>query len=61
MQLFQSIPTEVAQNDSAMAKFALFATFPIFSNQSGSRDGLEWPISPNLQLIQFFSHQSGSE
>ena len=33
-----------------MANFTRFATFPIFSHQSGS----EWQILPNLQLFQSF-------
>ena len=33
-----------------MANFARFATFLIFPHRSG----LEWPISPDLQLFQSF-------
>ena len=36
LQLFQSFPTEVAQNDSERPISHDFATFPIFSHQSGS-------------------------
>ena len=52
LQLFQSFPTEVAQND-LNGEFAQFATFPIFSTEVAQNDS-EWPISPDSQLFQCF-------
>ena len=52
-QLFQSFPTEVAQNDSEWhisPDSQLFQSFPTKVAQNDS----EWPILPDLQLSQSF-------
>ena len=53
LQLIQSFPSEVAQNDSEwpiLLDLQLFQSFPtaVAQNDSG------WPISPDLQFFQSF-------
>ena len=53
LQLFQSFPTKVAQNDSEqpiLLDLQLFQSFPTKVAQNDS----EWPISPDSQLFQSF-------
>ena len=59
LQLFQSFPTEVAQNDSEWAILPDLQLFQSFPTEVAQND-LEQPISPNSQL-PIFSHRSGSE
>ena len=46
-QLFQSFPTEVAQNDSISSDSQLFQSFPTKVAQNDS----EWSILPDSQLF----------
>ena len=63
LQLFQSFPTKVAQNDlewPILPDLQLFQSFPT----KGAHNDSEWPISPDLQLFQSFPTevaQNGSE
>ena len=53
LQLFQSFPSEVAQNDSEwpiLPDSQLFQSFPT----EVAQNDLEWPILPNSQLFQSF-------
>ena len=53
LQLFQSFPTEVAQDNSEwpiLPSSQLFQSFPTEVAQNDSK----WPTLPNLQLFQYF-------
>ena len=53
LQLFQSFPTEVAQNDSEWPIFPDLQLFQSFPTEVAQNDS-EWPILPNSQLFQSF-------
>ena len=53
MQLFQSIPTKVAQNDSESPILPYLQLFQSFPTEVAQND-LEWPILPDSQLFQSF-------
>ena len=50
LQLFQSLPTKVAQNDSEWPILRGLQLFQCFPTEVAQNDS-EWPILPNLQLF----------
>ena len=53
LQLFQSFPTKVAQNDSEWPISLVLQLFQSFPTEVAQNDS-EWPIFPDLQLFQSF-------
>ena len=54
LQLFQSFPTGVAQNNSEWPILPDSQLFQSFATKVAQNDS-EWPISPDLQFFQSFA------